>query len=63
MIPQEQADKIEKIYTKATSTLRELAEKRNDLIKKREDVIHDYIKELEVKKVSTIRQNLGLTDK
>ncbi len=61
MTPQEQADKIEHIYNEAIAQLDILLQERTDLVKKRQDVIREYIKDLETKKLDAIRTSLGLS--
>lgn len=53
MTKEEQAQKIEEIYNEAT-------EKLKKLFAEREEVIRDYIKELESQKIDAIRASLGL---
>ena len=54
MTKEEQAKKIEEIYSEA-------AEKLKKLFKKKEDIIRKYIKELEAQKVDAIRASLELS--
>ncbi|HXK35183.1 MAG TPA: hypothetical protein VJ103_01615 [Candidatus Paceibacterota bacterium] len=61
MTPQEQAKKIEEIYNDAIAKLDVLAQERSNLVKERQDAIRGYIKDLETKKVDTIRASLGLS--
>jgi len=53
MTPQEQAKKIEEIYKEAARKLKKLESERKDIVR-------NYIKELESKKVDAIRASLGL---
>jgi hypothetical protein len=53
MTPEEQAKKIEEIYNEAMKKLAALGNQHKE-------IIHDYIKELEIKKVDAIRASLGL---
>lgn len=54
MTKEEQAKKIEEIYSEAT-------EKLKVLFKEREDIVRKYIKELEAQKVDAIRASLELS--
>lgn len=56
MIDEEKAKKIEEIYNEAIKKLTELG-------KKRKDIIHSYIKELEAQKIDAIRASMGLSSK
>ena len=51
MTPAEQAQKAEEIYNKAIAELEEL-------FKERQEIVKEYIKELEVQKISAIRKSL-----
>ncbi len=53
MTPKEQAKKIEEIYKEAAQKLKKLESERKDIVR-------NYIKELESKKVDAIRASLGL---
>ena len=53
MTPEEQAKKIEEIYNEAMKKLASLGNQHKE-------IIHNYIKELELKKVDAIRASLGL---
>jgi predicted transcriptional regulator len=61
MTPEEQAKKIEEIYNEAIEKLNVLAQERSNLVKKRQDAVRGYIKDLETKKVDAIRASLGLS--
>lgn len=61
MTPEEQAKKIEEIYNEAIEKLNVLAQERSNLVKKRQDAVRGYIKDLEIKKVDAIRASLGLS--
>ncbi|MEJ0002253.1 MAG: hypothetical protein WDN09_03745 [bacterium] len=53
MTEEEKAKKIKEIYDEAVAKLDTLARKRSEIVK-------DYIKELENKKIEALRSNLGL---
>lgn len=53
MTKEEQAKKIEEIYNEAAKKLKVIADERNE-------VVLDYIKELESQKINMIRASLGL---
>ena len=53
MSPEEQAKKIEEIYNEAIKMLGELGSER-------QEIIRNYIKELEAQKIDAIRSSLGL---
>ncbi|MEI7765466.1 MAG: hypothetical protein WCI93_02665 [bacterium] len=55
MTQQEQAQKIEEIYSEAIKKLEELS-------KERKGIIQGYIKELETQKIGAIRASLGLLE-
>ena len=55
MTQQEQAQKIEEIYSEAIKKLEELS-------KERKGIIQGYIKELEAQKIGAIRASLGLLE-
>lgn len=55
MTEEEQKNKIDEIYESALQKLERLG-------KKRKDIIHDYIKELENKKIDEVRASLGMTN-
>ncbi len=54
MTPEEHKQKIEEIYNEAMGKITELD-------KERKQIINDYIKELENKKMEDIRTSVGLT--
>lgn len=53
MTPEEQAKKIEEIYNETIKKLEKLEGERKEIVR-------NYIKELETKKVDAIRASLGL---
>jgi len=55
MTPEEQAKKIEEIYNETIMKMEEIG-------KHRQDIVREYIKELEAQKISAVRQSLGLSD-
>ncbi len=55
MTPEEITHKTEEIYNKAIAELEEL-------YKERQEIVSEYVKQLEAQKISAIRQSLGLTD-
>lgn len=57
---QDQSKRIQEIYDEAIAKLTVLGNERNNLIKKRQDIIQTYIKELEVQKIDAIRASLSL---
>jgi len=63
MTQEEQAHEVEKIYNEAIAKLELLVEERAILVEEYKDVVRGFIKDLELKKVSAVRQSLGLTDK
>lgn len=62
MTPEEQSQKIKEIYDEAIKKLELLGEERNNLIKERKDIIREYIKDLEIKKMDAIRTSVGLSN-
>ena len=56
MIDEEHIKKIEEIYNRAIKDL-------GELYKERQEIVREYISELENQKISAVRQSLGLTDK
>ncbi len=63
MTPEEQAKKIEEIYNEAIKKLADLGQERQGLLKERQSIISNYIKDLEAQKIDAIRASLGLLNK
>ena len=55
MTPEDKTKKIEEISSEASQKIQALG-------KKRQDIIREYIKELETKKIDTIRASIVLPD-
>lgn len=62
MTPAQKAKKIQEIYDTAVAKIKVLGEERKTLVKKRKNIVKSYIKDLETKKIATIRSSMGLKD-